>query len=219
VNSALIVFAKAPVPGKVKTRLLCRLTPEEAAGLYKRFVRATLDIASECIGACASLNIRLFLACSPSVTHPFFREISEQYNIRLVEQRGRDLGERMMNALSDALAEGYRRVVIIGSDSPTLPADFIARGFVCLRDVDVVIGPAEDGGYYLIGAAGRVPPIFDGMRWSSSHVLDETIDRLRRNDISYDLLPVWYDIDTPEDIETHLLHTGKIEISSLPLEA
>lgn len=200
-KNALIIFAKAPVPGEVKTRLLSRYTPQEAVELYKGFLIDTLKIATKCLHSHVCGDLKLFLACTPSADYPFFMELSECFEIELIEQRGENLGKRMEHAFTDAIIEGYRRVVIMGSDSPTLPPDFIVEAFSKLTRDDLVIGPTEDGGYYLVGVSDNIPPLFDGIAWGTNRVFDETLKRVKYLKLRFSLLPVWYDIDVPEDMD------------------
>jgi rSAM/selenodomain-associated transferase 1 len=109
-----------------------------------------------------------------------------------------DLGERLRSFFVEEFDHGAGRVVVIGSDSPTLDPTIVISAFLCLEGRDVVLGPAADGGYYLVGARGGVPPIFEGISWGGPQVLIQTIDRLRDTRWSLALLPPWYDVDTPE---------------------
>src|SRR5205807_3280651 len=116
----------------------------------------------------------------------------------LARQRNGDLGQRMAGFFTEQLEDGAARVVLVGTDSPSLPASFVQQAFHELDSADVVLGPAADGGYYLIGCAGRVPPVFDGVAWGEPRVLLETVARLPA-DYRLALLPPWYDVDTLAD--------------------
>lgn len=193
-SRALIIFAKAPVPGEVKTRLQTHLSPEECAILHESFVIDTVKIAKNINGA------DIFLSCSPGIEHPFFQKISNDFNIRLVAQDGKNLGERMNNAINNGLKAGYEKVVIIGSDSPDLPYEYIDDGFGRLRLSDMIVGPCRDGGYYLIGGR-RELPVFNGIQWGSNRVLEMTLKKARESGITFSVLQEWHDIDTWEDLQ------------------
>lgn len=192
--NALIIFAKAPVPGEVKTRLQPHLSPEECASIHASFIKDTIMLAKRVKGAA------IFLACHPGVENPFFQKLSEDFDIRLMTQNGKDLGERMSNAIKRGLEMGYKRVVVIGSDSPDLPPEYIKAGFEMLDSTDMAVGPARDGGYYLIGGR-RELPVFDGIPWSSDKVFELTLEKAGRYGITFSVLEKWYDIDTWEDLQ------------------
>lgn len=190
---ALLIFAKAPVPGEVKTRLLPDLTKDEAARLYEAFIRDMLKSTSR-------IDADRFIFCYPSIEDLFFQKIAKDNDIRLMEQKGGDLGERMRNAMSLIFKEGYKNVIIIGTDSPSLPMLYIEEGFKGLTNYPVVIGPSNDGGYYLVGARDSAPPIFDGIPWGTKRVFRMTLEKGVRQRIDLYILPFWYDIDTVEDL-------------------
>ena len=192
--NALVVFAKAPIPGQVKTRLKPHLSDEECAGLHKSFIVDTMTLAGKVDVA------DIFLACHPGVDHPFFKKISTDYGIRLTVQRGDDLGERMDNSIRDLLKMGYKKVVIIGTDSPDLPPDYVMEGLEQLNSFDMVVGPSIDGGYYLIGGRKELP-VFQGIPWSSSKVFKMTLKTAVKNGTTFSVLKEWYDIDTWEDLQ------------------
>jgi hypothetical protein len=133
--------------------------------------------------------------------------------MRLFAQEGKDLGEKMRRAIHDRFVEGYKRVVIIGSDSPSLPVSYIEQALS--SDKDMVLGPSIDGGYYLIGMREKVVEIFDGVAWGTEKVLSETYERLVKNGAALEILPVWYDIDSPEDLKFFQTHLQLIEQSGL----
>lgn len=192
-DDALLIFAKAPVPGEVKTRLLPDLSKEEAARLYEAFICDILKSTS-------LIDAERFLFCHPSKGHSFFCRIAEDKRIQLMEQQGQDLGERMRNAMGLLLKDGFDRVVIIGSDSPTLPVEYIMKGFKGLMSHSAVIGPSIDGGYYLVGGRNQVPLIFEGISWGTDRVFRETLERGMLLGLDLCLLPFWYDVDTIEDL-------------------
>lgn len=193
-SRALIIFAKAPVPGEVKTRLQTHLSPEECATLHESFVIDTVKIAKNINGA------DIFLYCCPGIEHPFFQKVSHDFDVRLAVQIGKDLGERMNNAINNGLKAGYEKVVIIGSDSPGLPYEYIEDGFRRLGSSDMVVGLCRDGGYYLIGGR-RELPVFNGIPWGSNQVLEMTLKKAGESGITFSVLEEWYDIDTWEDLQ------------------
>jgi rSAM/selenodomain-associated transferase 1 len=187
----LILFAREPVAGSVKTRLVPALGRAGAARLYAAF---TADL-------CAALAPRfaLTIACSPDPARPYFRGLARRHRVALVPQGDGDLGARMRRMATAALAR-RSRVVIVGSDIPTLPPDLVESAFRALRRRRVVLGPSLDGGYYLIGLRAPVPDVFSRMPWGGPRVLERTLARLRRERIGAVLLPPWYDVDTPADV-------------------
>jgi len=186
------VFAKFWQPGEVKTRLASRWGAIAASQLYRGFLAATIH-------RFASLADRRVLAFTPVERRNEFAELAAG-RWQLEPQSAGDLGERMRNYFAAAFAGGATHAVLIGSDSPTLPSEFVERAFVLLQTHDVVLGPTDDGGYYLVGAANRVPSIFEGIAWSTPRVWDQTLARIRDAGISHAELPPWYDVDEPADL-------------------
>ena len=152
----------------------------------------------------------------------YFDNVSRNYPIRLFVQEGINLGERMRQAFQDRFEEGYERVVIIGADSPTLPTAYIEQALQSKKEV--VIGPSTDGGYYLIGMQGKMTDIFERVPWGTDRVLSETLNVLKEQQAEAELLPVWYDVDLPEDLrflKTHLewmVHAGLLQEGRATLE-
>jgi len=203
-RQALIIFAKAPEPGEVKTRLSPPLTSKQAACLHEAFL---LDVVR---ASFFSVGVTRWLSCAPSTTHPFFRGLARRARLRLLTQTGATLGERMASALRQALDAGATRAVLIGTDLPTLPPSILHDAFRLLRDADVVLGPACDGGYYLIGVSRRVPPIFDGIPWGRSTVLEATLAVINRLGLRCRLLPFWYDVDTLPSLRLLAAHLASL---------
>jgi uncharacterized protein len=199
-KNLLIIFAKAPEPGLVKTRLIPFLTPKMAALLQEAFL---LDIIQMTDQESKQLNRSMswsrLLACAPDTEHPFFQRCERNESIRLICQKGDDLGERMDLAFRQTFSEGFEKVVIIGCDAPTLPISCIESAFESLSAHSLVLGPSLDGGYYLIGAKCPPTELLYGMAWGTEAVLSETLQRLNATKRSYHLLPFWYDIDLPRD--------------------
>jgi rSAM/selenodomain-associated transferase 1 len=207
-NSALIIFAKAPIPGQVKTRLCPPLTADEATTLHGSFVLDTLERTRTAV-AKLKLPFDRFLACSPSSTAVFFKIMEERQVVMLIDQEGDDLGARMSRAFETMFARGYQRVLIVGTDVPSLPLEHYKQAHTLLDKYEVVLGPALDGGYYLIGLNKPTPELFENIPWSTERVLSLTREKANRLGLSIGLLPEWRDIDTIDDLR------ALIEASSL----
>ena len=133
--------------------------------------------------------------------------------MKIFQQQGSDLGEKMRSAFADRFKEGYDKVVIIGSDSPSLPGCYIDKAFATSKDL--VLGPSADGGYYLIAMSRKVFEVFGGVAWGTEKVLEETLKKVEDANISLELLPVWYDVDLPEDLKFLKTHLALIALSGL----
>ncbi len=190
----LIVMAKAPVPGFAKTRLIPALGADGAARLAQRLLEHTLHEAH------AARLGEIMLACAPDTTHAAF---TAQRGVTLVAQGEGDLGARMQRAFEHAFAQGAERVLMIGTDAPTLDAAMLRRADDALANTDAVFVPAADGGYALIGLRRVLPVLFDDMPWSTSAVMAITRERLSQAAMRHTELPVVHDIDEPADL-THL---------------
>jgi len=190
---ALILFIKYPQAGKVKTRLGVEVGFELAAELYRLFIHQTFELVQNCSAQ------KVFVAFEPANREAEFHKfIPKKFSV--FPQEGKNLGERMLNAFQYVFARGYKNVAILGSDSPTLPLKNIDEAFEKLSKSDLVLGPAEDGGYYLIGLTQAHPDLFDNIEWSSISVMQATIERAEKLQLQYKLLSVWYDIDTKESL-------------------
>jgi rSAM/selenodomain-associated transferase 1 len=185
------LFAKQPRAGEVKTRLAAATSPAWAARVATAFLQDAVERLSR-------VNARRVLAHAPAQAGPWFAGLVQE-RFLLTPQEDGDLGQRMAAFIGGELAAGSRAVVLVGADSPNLPLSFIEQAFTGLERCDVVLGPATDGGYYLVGCAGRVPPIFNGISWSSPRVLADTVARLADTGDQLAVLPPWYDVDTIED--------------------
>lgn len=184
--NALIVVAKRPAPGKTKTRLCPPLTPELASALYESFLFDTLDQMRQVTN---SHRVIAYLD-----EQDYFQRLAPDFE--LIPQEGHDLGERLDRALTCYLSRGYERVVIMGSDSPTLPPHYLSRAFDVLADgADVVLGPCDDGGYYLIGIKSPTPRLLREVHMSTPTVAAETIALAKEEGLNLISLPVWYDVD------------------------
>ncbi|UFS72467.1 TIGR04282 family arsenosugar biosynthesis glycosyltransferase [Geomonas sp. RF6] len=195
---ALAVFAKAPVPGAVKTRLSPQLTSSESAELYRCMLLDTVQRVS-------------LLPWDPFIFYEGERAFFEGAcpGIPLLPQVEAGLGERMAAAVESTLALGYGASMVIGTDVPDLPLSYLEEGVRLLKSgADVVFGPAADGGYYLVGLKRVERAIFQGIRWSTSSVLAESLKRAESAALKAGLLPLWYDVDSYED----LLRPGLLDI-------
>jgi rSAM/selenodomain-associated transferase 1 len=198
---SFIVFAKEPVPGEVKTRLTPPLAPEQAATLYTAFVEDTVAT----VARAADPGDRKVIS-APNGPGPILTAIAGRHGFLTGDQQGDDLGARMRNAIAGEMSLGASAVVIVGSDSPTMPLDSLTRARELLRRKGAVLGPAGDGGYWLIGAAGGIPDLFEGIRWSTRDVLLATLERARAHAIELGLLPFWYDVDDVQDLRLLAAH-------------
>jgi rSAM/selenodomain-associated transferase 1 len=185
------LFAKRPDPGRVKTRLAARASPEWAARVADAFLRDT-------VARLGGIGDRRVLAFAPDDAHPFFAGlVGDRFALR--PQAEGDLGRRLSTFIAGELEAGAGAVVVVGTDSPTLPPALVEQAFRELGRADVVLGPATDGGYYLLGSAGRLPPLFDGVAWGGGRVLADTVARLADPGWRLAVLPPWYDVDTLDD--------------------
>ncbi len=212
-STCLIIFAKNPIPGKVKTRITPHITPTDAAKLYEAFIA---DIVSNALKLQCE---RIVVAYTPLNAEASLHEICGQ-SIHYIPQEGYGLGERMKNAFRHAFNKGSKSVVIIGTDSPTLPLPYIRNAFSALEEVPITIGPTFDGGYYLIGLSEQNEDIFDGIEWSTSSVFSQTLARIRSVNKKFYLLSPWYDVDTPEDLKflrSHIIAMKLSGASDIPI--
>jgi rSAM/selenodomain-associated transferase 1 len=193
-DNALIVVAKEPVAGSTKTRLCPPFTAQSAAEFYRRLMLDTLALMRRVPDA------DLSVAYTPATAHAFFAELVPN-GFRLIAQQGHDLGERLSNALSRHFDLGYRRVVIMNSDGPTLPLVCLEGAFSGLDHADITLGPSHDGGYYLIGMKRLHIELFQEIAWSTERVLPQTLAACNRLGLAVQQLPEWYDVDLVGDLE------------------
>ncbi len=194
IKTQLGVFAKYWEPGKVKTRLAEDTNDDFAANLYEAFVKTTL----ERLTGCAETHT---LVITPSENLRDFALILPP-DWTLTSQVDGDLGNRMQAFFQYAIEHQSEKTILVGTDSPTLPTEIVHKGFQILEHTDCVLGPALDGGYYLVGCRNTIPPIFQNIAWSSDQVLSQTCAALESAGVSYDLLPPWIDIDTIDDLNS-----------------
>ena len=195
-TNALVVMLKAPVAGKVKTRLTPPLKKEDAARLYKCFIQ---DIFSRI----STLNgIDIIAAYTPKNAAERIKRIVPA-NTMLIPQKGSDLGERLQNIFSQLFSIGYKKVAIIGTDSPDLPVEYIKKSFSSLnKNTSIVIGPSRDGGYYLIAMSRYSEEVFKDIPWSTNTVFKKTLEKAKKAGLLPAFLPEWYDVDETDDLKT-----------------
>jgi rSAM/selenodomain-associated transferase 1 len=198
--STIIIFARAPQLGEVKTRLAKTVGAERALALYEAFLDDTCALTQ-------GLGARRVLAVAGDVDHPRIEHLAKSQRLAIEPQGDGDLGERMSRAIDAHVPRGP--VLIIGSDAPTLPRAHLHQALDELMAHDVVIGPSDDGGYYLIGARVPVPELFVDVHWSTAEVLPTTLQRLAGR--SSLVLPPWYDVDSEDD-----LARLRAELATLP---
>ena len=186
-------MTKAPRAGQVKTRLTPPLTPEEAAVLNICFLRDTTAAIS---ATAAKGRARGIAAYTPVGSEGAFAEILPAH-FELVAQRGEDFGVRLNSAVEDLLKLGFESLCLINSDSPTVPQSAYARAVEALANAPdrIVLGPSEDGGYYLIGLNKTHARLFEEIEWSTEKVFAQTMERAKEIGVEVELLPAWYDID------------------------
>lgn len=189
----LILFAKHPVAGEVKTRLQPDYTPVQAAEIAAFLIHATVGLAM------ANWPGEVWLYGAPDAKHPLFRELADRHGVKLGIQRGADLGERMCAALRDGRA-GRGAAAVLGCDVPHCPWQVLDQANDWLARGHAVLGPTEDGGYYFIGLTRDVPELFADIPWGTVNVLPRTLKRAALLGIEFELLPELRDVDTAADL-------------------
>jgi uncharacterized protein len=211
------IFAKQPIPGRVKTRLAADWGNERAAALYECFVQ-------DLLGKLAVVGDRRVIGFAPNSDEArrWFTDASDQAakaSWTLWPQPELDLGDRMASYFETWTESAEHRTILIGSDSPSLPAEYLEQAWQLLEENDCVLGPATDGGYYLIALRGTVSDFaapFKGVEWSTVGVLSQTVQRLKQHDLSLGLLPPWYDVDSAEAVVTLAGHLAASEHAGKP---
>ena len=188
-KSLLVIFTRTPEIGKVKRRLANRLGDAKALEIHRKLFAKTLEVANK-----SSISNKIYLSVEPGSAMPFSYQV----------QFGDDLGERMHNAIVDEL-KNFDKVCLIGSDCLSLNSSDIDNAFVKLDSADIVIGPAVDGGYYLIGMKKPQPNLFSDIDWGTSSVLKKTIGKCADEKLLVHQLNLYNDIDRPQDVPDHWL--------------
>jgi rSAM/selenodomain-associated transferase 1 len=202
-SCGIAVMAKASAPGRTKTRLVPPLTPDEAAALNTAFLK---DIAANLLKAGQSARIRGYMAFGPPGSKAFFRRHLPR-TIGLIDAWFPDFGVCLFTAITEILRRGHDAAVVLNSDSPTLPTALIARTAALLAAPGdrAVLGPASDGGYYLLGLKAAHRRLFERIDWSTERVAEQTLARARDIGLAVSLLPTWYDIDDMTTLRTLLM--------------
>ena len=191
--SKLVIFTKSPVLGAVKTRLQPDYSQEQSLTLHKKLMLNTLALTEKLT------HLDIELCCTPNRNTLFFLDCENKFPIKLIDQQGADLGERMAFSLSVAL-QTHDKAIIIGTDCPELDEHYIEQAIQALDENDAVIGPAADGGYVLLGLRKFSPELFTDFSWGSDTVLSQTREVLKDLAWSCKELDIMHDIDRPEDL-------------------
>ncbi|HEX9454218.1 MAG TPA: TIGR04282 family arsenosugar biosynthesis glycosyltransferase [Candidatus Binatia bacterium] len=209
--NALAIMAKAPAAGRVKTRLVPPLSYEQAAELYRALLLDQLANLKNFTAA------ERYIAYAPDDVEALMRDLGGS-DYQYLPQRGDDLGARMEHLFSDLQSRGHSRIILIGSDLPALPLQILNDAFTRLSspDTQVVLGPSEDGGYYLVGMNQPTAAIFENMTWSHDRVLAQTTERLTRLGVGFGLTRRWFDLDTIDDLRRLLDPAVAAEIAAMP---
>ncbi len=190
---ALLIAAKRPAPGRTKTRLTPPLSPSQAANLFECFLLDTIETVRQVP------DVHRIIAYLPASAQAYFERIAPDF--LLWKQEGPDLGSRLDHALQASFTSGYASAVIMNSDSPTLPYSYLVEAFESLGHADVVLGPCDDGGYYLIGLTRPIPRLLREVQMSSPQVSIHTQSIAEEMGLKVHLLPAWYDVDDIESLK------------------
>lgn len=192
-NAVMVIMAKYPQPGSTKTRLCPPLSFEQAARLYEAMLRDTISL----VGSLPAVD--LALAITPVDAGPYFQSITPT-GARLLPVSGADIGECLEAAFDQLFDLGYSKVMALNADGPSLPAQTLDRAAALLDDHDLVLGPGEDGGYYLVGLKRCQPQLFNDIPWSTGQVFTQTLYRARQLNLDIALLDPWFDVDYYGDL-------------------
>jgi rSAM/selenodomain-associated transferase 1 len=193
VDTALVIMAKQPEGEKTKTRLCPPLQPEQAAAFYEAMLLDSMQLVTILDGC------DLAVAITPAGAAAYFKRITPPGAL-LLPVSGADIGACLAQALGALLGRGYRKVFALNADGPSLPLEYLEQAKRLLDEYDLVIGPAQDGGYYLIGMKELHPELFRGIAWSSERVCSQTLERAQQLALQAALTPEWYDVDTAQDM-------------------
>jgi hypothetical protein len=197
-NPVLIIIAKQPQVGTTKTRLSPPLTLSAAAELFEALLLDTIDLASGIIG------LDLAVAVTPPESIPYFERVTPTGTL-LLPVTCPDIGDCLTQVFEQLFQMGYPQVLAFNSDGPSLPGEYIQQALQLLDDHDVVYGPSEDGGYYLVGLEALHPQLFTDIEWSTPNVLPGSLAKADADHLRVALLPTWYDVDTAAGLQ-RLLH-------------
>jgi len=196
-DSAILIFSKPPVAGQVNTRLVPYISAEQAAHLHEELTHNRLRMCT----TAKLCDVQLW--CNPDTRHPFFTECRQRYGVQLQAQSGNNLGERMSAALKTMLGQ-YKKIIIIGTDAPALDIDSIEAVINELERRDIVLVPAEDGGYVLLAASTYHEDLLVDVPWGTETVLASTVRNIENLGLTYNLLGQCWDVDRPEDLERYM---------------
>jgi rSAM/selenodomain-associated transferase 1 len=192
ISTTLVVMAKQPRIGFTKTRLCPPFSPQQAAEFYEAMLLDTLTLAS------SLPEVQLAVAITPATASDYFEQVTPQGTL-LLPVAGVNIGDCLAQATDALFAAGFSKVIALNSDGPSLPRDYLLQAIDFLEKNDVVLGPGEDGGYYLIGFKHSYPELFQQIAWSTPQVLNQTLARLRTLALHVALTPTWYDVDTLQE--------------------
>ncbi len=198
-KDAVIIFAKFPEPGKVKTRLSKTIGPDFALEFYRLCARHTFTECEKLF----PFNVNGYLFYSGNKNKITTKNWTDT-EFFLYEQQGKNLGEKMMNAFNIVFNKDANKAIIVGTDLPDISSDIINHAFTALDTYDVVIGPTNDGGYYLLGLKKNYCDLFQDIKWSTATVFQDTILRLKNRNLNFKILTLLSDIDTEDDLKSWL---------------
>jgi hypothetical protein len=208
-EAVIVVMAKQPLVGKTKTRLHPTFSLVEAAELYEALLLDTIDLVASQPWA------DLAVAITPLESRRYFEAITPEGAL-LLPVEGQDIGACLAQALGLALEMGYRKALALNSDGPSLPPNYLKLAEEYLEQSDVILGPGEDGGYYLVGIGHVHPAIFEGIAWSTEKVLSQTLERAAGLGLRISLTPPWYDVDKPADVLRLIVELDTLSPDRLP---
>ncbi len=201
-RTALIIFLRYPEPGKVKTRLAAKVGDKAAADFYKACTEYIIQVTRF-----ANAYITRYVYYSePNDRERIAQWLGKSYSLH--QQCGDGLGERMKDAFETAMSNGAARAIIIGTDAPDITGDILEHALLQLETSDVVVGPAFDGGYYLLGLNCMYPGLFEGITWGSDNVFEKTMDKIQSDNLRFYLLPMLHDIDNVTDLANWVNNTS-----------